>query len=209
MPPLSYGSPNHFTYGNMCDPLSKIRKSTITTILVFSNHVKFSMPGTDLKRVWFYKHRNGVLGPVNSDELRFLAIQQKVQPETLVRADGSDEWIEYSQSPVPVVTQLKSSPGNMMAVDSPAAPSTAPSNLVEVQAASESSLVPPNIDGTPDEKRLRIVSIAAVLALILLAALLSSLWRRDSTRGQVAGKVSSTHDGATGDDLDTSAGGTH
>lgn len=166
------------------------------------------MHGHDLKRVWFYKHRKGVLGPVSSDELRFLAIQGKVHPETLVRADGSDEWIEYSRSPVSVVTQTKDSLGNMMAGDSPVAPSIASSELFEVQAAAESSLVPPIVDGTPDEKRLRIVSVAAVLALILLAALLSSLWRRDSIAGQVAGKGSSRHDGATDDDLDTSARGT-
>lgn len=166
------------------------------------------MPGQDLKRVWFYKHRKGVLGPVSSDELRFLAIQGKVHPETLVRADGADEWIEYSQSPVPVVTQAKNSPGNMMVGDSHVAQSVASSKLVKVQAAAGSSLVPPKVDGTPDEKRLRIVSVVAVLALILLTALLSSLWRRDSTDRQVAGNGSSRHDGATGDDLATSAGGT-
>ncbi len=192
----------------MCDPLSKIRKSTITTILVFSNHVKFSMPGTDLKRVWFYKHRKGVLGPVNSDELRFLAIQQKVQPETLVRADGSDEWIEYSQSPVPVVTQAKISPGNAMVVDSPVASDVVSPRPIEAQPTADSSSVPPQVDVAADEKRLAIVSVVAVFALILPAASLSSLWRQDSADGQVAGKGSSRHDGATGDDLNTSAGGT-
>jgi hypothetical protein len=154
------------------------------------------MATSETKVTWFYQHRKGVLGPVDSDELRFLAITGKVNSDTLVRAVGATEWIAYSQSPAAMMAPSKESP--KQAIDNAlhgdlkggVATRTPPSDLT-----SRILLPLPRQGVNGEEGGLRIVSAAAILALLILALLLSSFWGSVSSARQFAGYGPSGREG--------------
>ncbi len=152
---------------------------------------------------WYYRHRKGVLGPVSGDELRFLALTGKVNSETLVRSSGSDEWIEYARSPAAVVVRTQERSGTAAAATALHEP---PVQALAIggatPAAGNPALSPalsPTLDGTAHDKNLQFVSFAAVLALILLAVLLSIFWNTDPRAKRVASSGSRGSDGASPD----------
>ena len=132
---------------------------------------------SETKSTWFYQHRKRVLGPVDSDELRFLALAGKVNSDTLVRAVGATEWITYSVSPVAVNAALEKSHNH-------AVKNAMHSNVMDVGTeelspshfSSGTSLTVPRRGVNGKENRLRLVSATAILALMLFAMLLSSFW---------------------------------
>ena len=157
--------------------------------------------------VWFYQRRTRVLGPVSSDELRFLALSGKVLPETLIRAAESDDWLEYSQSPVALVSHTRKCSTNATADKSQQSQKFDTLASSEPRAAADRSSVPYGSEYSTEERGLRIVSVVAVLALIVLAMLLSTFWRKESPARQFAGTGSAQHTEASDEDRGVSAGG--
>jgi len=146
------------------------------------------MATTETRSTWFYQHKNRVLGPVDSDELRFLALTGKVNCATLVRTVGATEWIEYSVSPVAINAAAEKSPKhpvkNAMRSNLKEVAAT-DSNASDLTSGSASSLLSSSVSN--QQKSLRIVSAAAILALLLLAVLLRSFWGSVSSIHRITG----------------------
>lgn len=157
--------------------------------------------------MWFYQRRTRVLGPISSDELRFLALSGKVNSGTLIRAERAEEWIEYSQSPAAMVSQTVKSSANTPPDNVLCASATTMPVPGEPAGTSMSSSMARNDHFAVEERGLRIVSVAAVIALITFAALLSTFWRNESSTTQFAGKGSTRHEDDTGKILARSAEG--
>jgi len=125
------------------------------------------MATTETRSTWFYQHKNRVLGPVDSDELRFLALTGKVNCATLVRTVGATEWIEYSVSPVAINAAAEKSPKhpvkNAMRSNLKEVAAT-DSNASDLTSGSASSLLSSSVSN--QQKSLRIVSAAAILAAV-------------------------------------------
>lgn len=131
---------------------------------------------------WFYKHRSRELGPVSADELRYLVSITRMVADTLVRKEGSVDWIEYRRSEVFVKPVSKS--------DQVTAPATVPEKRLHVDQPQESVSsevsTQPNPDHAPsqhafvslteEERRARIISVAVVCSLLVMLALLVLLW---------------------------------
>lgn len=162
---------------------------------------------SETKSTWFYQHRKRVLGPVDSDELRFLALTGKVDSDTLVLAAGATEWITYSESPVAVKAALEKSHKHPVK-------NALHSNVEEIgttelspsRFSSGPSLTVPCRGVNGKQNRLRLVSAAAIMALLLLALLLSSFWKNASSISQFSGYGYSGREGVQSGNQELSDG---
>ena len=162
---------------------------------------------SETKSTWFYQHRKRVLGPVDSDELRFLALAGKVNSDTLVRAVGATEWITYSVSPVAVNAALEKSHNHTVKNAMHSNPTeVGTEELSPSHFSSGTSLTVPRRGVNGKENRLRLVSATAILALMLLAMLLSSFWGSISSPHQFSGYGASGQEGIPGADQELGDG---
>ena len=152
---------------------------------------------------WFYKHRGRELGPVSADELRYLVSITRIVADTMIRKEGSVDWIEYRRSEVFVKPVSKS--------DQVTEPATVPEKRLHVDQPQESVSsevsTQPNPDHAPsqhafvslteEERRARIISAAVVCSLLIMLTLLVLLWPRFAGLSGEAGNQS-VHSGDAG-----------
>ncbi len=144
------------------------------------------MQSQETHGTWFYRHRTGALGPVSSDELRFLARTGKVSAETLVRSSGSEEWIEYAQSPAAFVSRTEERPVAAVAEVLPVKPTVKASEPAGAELTPGNPAVSPTQELTPHDRNMQFVSFATVIALLLLAVLLIVFWDTDPRVKRIA-----------------------
>ena len=152
---------------------------------------------------WFYRHRGRELGPLSADELQYLASITKIVADTMIRKDGSADWIEYRQSEVFTRPISKAAQVTM-----PAPVHAKPLNEDRSQeSVSETAAIQANPDSAPpkravvslteEERRTRIISAAVVCSLLVMLTLLVILWPRFAGLSGEAGNQS-VHSGDAG-----------
>ena len=152
---------------------------------------------------WFYKHRSRELGPLSADELRYLASITKIVADTMIRKEGSGDWIEYRQS------EFFTRPISKTAQVTMPAPVHAKRLNVDrsQESVSETAAIEANPDSAPpkravvsltqEERRTRIISAAVVCSLLVMFGLLVLLWPRFAGLSGEAGNQS-VHSGDAG-----------
>lgn len=131
---------------------------------------------------WFYKYRSRELGPLSADEVHYLASITKIVPDTMVRKEGSVDWIEYQQSGVFAkqvsksvrVTIPATVPGKSVNADSPN--KTAAANVTTHPGGDYAPPEPTIVSLTEEQRRARMISGAVVSAILVMLVLLILLW---------------------------------
>lgn len=156
---------------------------------------------------WYYQSRKRVLGPVDADELRFLALTGKVDSDTLVLAVGTTEWITYSVSPVALMAvSEKSHEDSLKNAMHSNAKAIGTTEFSSSSSGSCPALSIPHRGENDKQQRLRFVSATAIFALLLLVMLLSSFWGSVSTRRLFSGYGPSAQQGFPRGDQDPGDG---
>ena len=153
---------------------------------------------------WFYKHRSRELGPLSTDELRYLVSNNKIVADTLIRKEGTDDWVEYRRSEV-FIRPIRHAAEAATRATIPAKPVNAdqPLKSVPESAATQPSAAHALLEHalgslTPEERRVRIISGAVVCAVLVMGTLLVLLWPSGPGQsGNVANQTVGSGDAAT------------